>query len=193
MTADSVPDAPWSLVPGDDLLYPVYTPKVPQSPVHAETHREFASEWLVHLREAFRDRLHTLARDVNLYYENAPPGRAPGRQPAPIVPDFMLFLRTIEVLPHRSYRAWEIGAPAWVLEILSDGTWPGDVGIKRELYARLGVTEYWFSDPEGVQPPPWAGALRGFRLRAGVCEAIAPCGAWRAGRSRRCIPARFWA
>ena len=169
-------DAPWSLVPGDDPLYPVYTPTVPQSPVHDETHREFASELLVHLRDAFRDRPHKLASDVNLYYEDAhpPPGRAPGQQPASIAPDFMLFLRTIEASPYRSYRTWEVGAPAWVLEILSHRTWEDDVGDKRDLYARLGVTEYWFYDPEGVQHPDAAGTLRGFRLRAGIYEAIAP-------------------
>ena len=36
------------------------------------------------------------------------------------------------------------------------------------------MTEYWFYDPEGVQSPKSAGALRGLRLRAGVYEAIAP-------------------
>ena len=179
-------DAPWSLVPGDDPLYPVYTPTVPQSPVHDETHREFASELLVHLRDAFRDRPHTLASDVNLYYEDAhpPPGRAPGQQPASIAPDFMLFLRTIEASPYRSYRTWEVGAPAWVLEILSYRTWEDDVGDKWDLYARLGVTEYWFYDPEGVQHPDAAGTLRGFRLRAGIYEAIAPPAA-RGGRGGR--------
>ena len=48
------------------------------------------------------------------------------------------------------------------------------MGDKWDLYARLGVTEYWFYAPEGVQPPDAAIALRGFRLRAGVYEAIAP-------------------
>ena len=103
--ADNVSDAAassWSLVPGDDPLYPVYTLQVPQSPVHAATHREFASELRVHWRQAFRDRPHTLARDVNLYYEDAPP--------APGVSDFMLFLRTIDLSPYRSYRTWEVGA-----------------------------------------------------------------------------------
>ena len=169
-------DASWSLVPGDDPLYPVYTPKVPQNPVHAEVHREFVSELLVHLRQAFRDRPHTLANDVNLYYPEAlhPQGRFPGRQPVPVVPDLMLFLRTIEYLRFHSYRTWEVGVPAWVLEILSADTWQKDVGDKRDLYARLGVAEAWFYDPEGVQPPAAAGTLTGFRLRAGVYEAIAP-------------------
>ena len=168
--------APWSVVPGDDPLYPVYTPKVPQSPFHAETLREFASDLLVHLRQAFRDRPHTLANDVNLYYEDPrpPSGRVPGRQSAPVVPDFMLFLRPIELSRFRSYRTWEVGVPAWVLEILSDDTWENDVGDKRDLYARLGVAECWFYDPEGVQHEDSAGTLAAFRLRAGVYEAIAP-------------------
>ena len=174
--ADSVPAAPRPLVPGDDPLYPVYTPTAPQSPVHAEAYREFGSELLIYLRQAFRGRPHTLTSDVNLYYPEAlhPQGRFPGRKPVPVAPDFMLFLRTIESSPYHSYRTWEIGAPAWVLEILSADTWQDDVGAKHDLYARLGVAEYWFYDAEGVQPPSAAGALYGFRLRAGVYEAIAP-------------------
>ena len=169
-------DMPWSLVPGDDPLYPVYTPSVPQSPVHSKARLEFAAELSVHLRQAFRDRPHTLTSDVNLYYPEAlhPQGRFPGRQPVPVVPDFMLFLRTIKLSSFHSYRTWEIGAPAWVLEILSADTWQDDVGAKRDLYARLGVAEYWFYDPAGMHPPAAAGVLHGFRLRAGVYEAIAP-------------------
>ena len=174
--ADSAPAAPKPLVPGDDPLYPVYTPSVPQSPVHSEARLEFAAELSVHLRQAFRDRPHTLTSDVNLYYPEAlhPQGRFPGRQPVPVVPDFMLFLRTIKLSSFHSYRTWEIGAPAWVLEILSADTWQDDVGAKRDLYARLGVAEYWFYDPAGMHPPAAAGVLHGFRLRAGVYEAIAP-------------------
>ena len=101
-------------------------------------------------------------------------GRAPGRQTAPVAPDCMLFLRPIARSRFRSYRTWEVGAPAWVLEILSDDTWENDVDAKRDLYARLGVEEYWFYDPEGVQHEDSAGTLAAFRLRAGVYEAIAP-------------------
>ena len=162
--------------PATDPRYPVYTPNMPESPVHDETRREFVGDLVFHLREAFRDVPHTLASNINLYYEaeKHPQGRFPGNRPIPVVPDLMLFTRTIAPSRYRSYRTWEVGAPAWVLEILSEGTWPDDVGIKRELYARLGVPEYWFYDPEGVQSPKLAGALRGLRLRAGVYEAIAP-------------------
>ena len=39
------------------------------------------------------------------------------------------------------------GAPAIVIEILSPGTSRRDRGIKRELYERGGVREYWLVDP----------------------------------------------
>jgi Uma2 family endonuclease len=39
------------------------------------------------------------------------------------------------------------GAPALVIEILSDGTRRRDEGIKRALYERVGVREYWLVDP----------------------------------------------
>ena len=40
------------------------------------------------------------------------------------------------------------GAPALVIEILSPGTRTRDLGIKRELFDRGGVREYWVVDPK---------------------------------------------
>jgi Uma2 family endonuclease len=40
------------------------------------------------------------------------------------------------------------GAPALVIEILSPGTRKRDLGIKRELFERGGVREYWVVDPK---------------------------------------------
>ena len=40
------------------------------------------------------------------------------------------------------------GAPALVIEILSPGTRKRDLGIKRELFDRGGVREYWVVDPK---------------------------------------------
>jgi len=40
------------------------------------------------------------------------------------------------------------GAPALVIEILSPGTRKRDLGIKRELFDRGGVREYWIVDPK---------------------------------------------
>ena len=42
------------------------------------------------------------------------------------------------------------GAPDWVVEIRSQSTARQDWTVKRELYARHGVKEYWLVDPEAA-------------------------------------------
>ena len=50
------------------------------------------------------------------------------------------------------YLLWEVGkAPDFVLEIASKSTADVDLGRKRDLYAELGVREYWRYDPTGSQ------------------------------------------
>ena len=50
------------------------------------------------------------------------------------------------------YLLWEVGkAPDFVLEIGSESTARVDMGRKRDLYAELGVTEYWRYDPTGSE------------------------------------------
>ncbi len=41
------------------------------------------------------------------------------------------------------------GAPALVVEVLSPSTRRRDLGIKRQLFDRGGVREYWVVDPKG--------------------------------------------
>ena len=49
-----------------------------------------------------------------------------------------------------SYLLWEVGKPPdFVLEIGSPSTSSVDLGSKRDLYAEIGVPEYWRYDPTG--------------------------------------------
>ena len=64
-----------------------------------------------------------------------------------------------------SYRLWEEPkAPDFVLEIASESTYRIDRGEKRDLYAGMGVMEYWQYDPVGTYLDP---PLLGFRLVEG--------------------------
>ncbi len=75
------------------------------------------------------------------------------------------------IRPRKLYLPWEVGKPPdWVLEIGSSSTGREDVGHKRDIYAHIGVPEYWRFDPKdgeyhGVR-------LAGDRLTAGGYEPI---------------------
>ena len=56
--------------------------------------------------------------------------------------------RSIEA--NNTYLLWEVGkAPDFVLEIASESTATVDLGRKRDLYAEIGVPEYWRYDETG--------------------------------------------
>jgi Uma2 family endonuclease len=87
-----------------------------------------------------------------------------------ISPDvFVIFGVSKEV--RRSYKSWEEGGhlPSFVLEITSLSTRNNDEVTKPELYASLGVEEYFQYDPTGdyLNPP-----LKGRRLVDGVYQPI---------------------
>ncbi len=49
-----------------------------------------------------------------------------------------------------NYWMWQVGKPPdFALEVASPSTAGNDLGLKRDLYARLGITEYWRLDPTG--------------------------------------------
>ena len=83
--------------------------------------------------------------NTGIYYEEGNPN-------AVVRPDcYVVFGEGAERLwnPY-AYRVWDFGAtPAFVLEVGSKSTWQNDLGYKRDLYARLGVDEYWRYDPSG--------------------------------------------
>ena len=74
----------------------------------------------------------------------------------------------------RIYLLWEEGkAPDFVLEVTSRSTRRQDAGFKRDLYARLGVCEYWLFDPTGDWLDP---RLQGNRLSGDHYEPLSPTG-----------------
>ena len=74
----------------------------------------------------------------------------------------------------RIYLLWEEGkAPDFVLEVTSRSTRWIDRGFKRDLYARLGVREYWLFDPTGDWLDP---RLQGNRLSGDHYEPLSPSG-----------------
>ena len=86
-----------------------------------------------------------------------------------VSPDVYLALGvdTRAIRQRKLYLPWEAGKPPdWVLEVASPSTGPEDVGRKRDLYARIGVPEYWRFDPT-KQGKYHGQRLAGDRLVAG--------------------------
>lgn len=65
------------------------------------------------------------------------------------------------------YVIWEVGKPPdFVLEVASESTADNDTGYKRDLYARVGILEYWRFDASGGDM--YDRALAGEYLENGV-------------------------
>ena len=59
-------------------------------------------------------------------------------------------LESLSMEGNNTYLLWEVGKPPdYVMEIGSPSTWRRDLGAKRDLYARIGVGEYWRYDQTG--------------------------------------------
>ena len=80
--------------------------------------------------------------DTFIYYEK-------GNPTARIAPDcYVTFGVTAEaILPYNSYLTWHVGkVPDFALEIASKSTARQDLEEKRDLYAQIGIGEYWRYD-----------------------------------------------
>lgn len=93
---------------------------------------------------ALRDDV-VVAGDIFIYYvENNPQVR--------IAPDCFVVIGVSRESFERNntYLMWDVGkSPDFVLEIGSPSTARNDMGWKRDLYANLGIGEYWRFDPSG--------------------------------------------
>ena len=86
--------------------------------------------------------------DTFIYYVEGDPRRS-------VSPDCYVALdlsdESLESIERNNvYLLWEVGkAPDFILEISSSSTASRDMGSKRDLYAELGVSEYWRYDETG--------------------------------------------
>jgi Uma2 family endonuclease len=119
-------------------------------------------ELIINLRCALRDFFRNAAdvyvgSNLLFYYVEGDPGKR-------IEPD-VFFVRGVGKGARRVYKLWEEGRPPDVVfEISSRGTWQEDLQKKWQLYAQLGVREYFIFDPERdylIEP------LVGYRLEDG--------------------------
>ena len=103
------------------------------------------------LRTHFRDVQGTRVNgDTFIYYVEGDPRRS-------VSPDcYVVFglteaaLHSLSLEGNNTYLLWEVGKPPdFILEIGSRSTAGADLGSKRDLYAELGVTEYWRYDATG--------------------------------------------
>ena len=117
------------------------------------------------LRTHFRDRSDVyVGGDLFVYYREGNPA-------AVVAPDVFVVIGAPKRL-RKSYKLWEEPKGTdFVLEVVSESTWVVDRDEKPELYASLGVGEYWLFDPTGEQYPP---RLRGMRLEGGRYRELAP-------------------
>lgn len=79
--------------------------------------------------------------NIMMYYVEGDPNKV-------VSPD-VLVVRGVRKGKRRTYKVWEEGrAPDVVIEVSSRKTWKEDFNKKMNLYAELGVKEYYIFDPE---------------------------------------------
>ena len=115
------------------------------------------------LADVLTDRLDTFA-DTNtiVYYD-------PSNRNRRLQPDiYVAFDVDADAIRRRNgYLIWEVGKPPdFVMEVASETTASNDIGGKRDLYARMGVSEYWRFDASGGGM--YGAALVGEYLERGV-------------------------
>jgi Uma2 family endonuclease len=149
------------------VLYPSLPVDYPSSDGLPMAASDFQRKPLIYAVEAlaayFQDRDDIyVSGNLFIYYEE-------GNPQAVVAPDVFVVLGTAKH-DRPLYRLWqEPKAPDFVLEITSRSTRSEDQGIKRGLYAYLGIREYWQYDPTGDYLVP---ALQGRMLQGDHYEAL---------------------
>ena len=146
----------------DSQLYPDTDGK----PMAAsDEHRRVLMNLLRRLEAFFAQTPDTyVSGDILMYYLEGAPRKV-------VSPDVLVTFGIGQKL-RKTYRVWQEGkTPDFVLELSSETTYRNDLGEKMELYAMLGIPEYFLADIEGLYLPT---PLMGFRLVDGVYEPVSP-------------------
>jgi Uma2 family endonuclease len=146
------------------MSYVVYPDSDGQPIAESDATRNYLSYCVEALRLYFQSRQRVyVSGNLFVYYEE-------GNNKLWIAPDvFVIF--GVNSRDRRSYKSWQEGGklPSFVLEITSFSTKKQDEVEKPQLYASLGVEEYFQYDPTSDYLNP---QLRGARLLNGVYQPL---------------------
>lgn len=165
---DTVSDGGDTVSPPDGPEYynGIHYPSADGEPLAENDFQAMAMTYLFGaLRGWFRNRADIyVMMDMLTYYVEGDPQRS-------FAPDIAVMFGANGNHPRYSWMVWrENGVlPGVIIEVASQNTWRADAGYKRDLYARLGVGEYWRHDPTGEYFFP---TLIGERLVNGRYEPI---------------------
>jgi Uma2 family endonuclease len=141
----------------------------PESDGRPMAETEVHGEVMMDLLRAFRRRYADVPDvyvwgNMLLYYVKGDPR-------ACVAPDLFL-VKGVDKRQRRTYKLWEEGrAPSLVIEVTSKSTKSEDVQLKKGVYQRLGVAEYFLFDPLGEYLRP---RLQEYRLSGGRYEPMSP-------------------
>ena len=126
-----------------------YNPDKPEAPPDAMEQdpilRDFMHVLADHCTESDRSPDNFLSTNTILCYDR-------GNLNARVQPDcYLAFGVDVRAIRRRKmYLPWEVGKPPdFALEVGSESTSENDIGRKREIYATMGIPEYWLFDPTG--------------------------------------------
>ncbi len=148
------------------LTQATYYPESDGQPMgETPAHRKEIMDLIAALEQRYREAAEVyVGGDMLLYYAEGNPGRC-------VCPDVFVTFGIPKEPERRSYFLWREGRPpSMVIEVTSAGSRREDQE-KKNLYARLGVEEYFLDDPLDEYLTP---ALQGYRLVRGKYEPIAP-------------------
>lgn len=131
-----------------------------------DLHRDWMVRILELLNRRYRGQRVYVSSDLLVYYVEGQPAKF-------IVPDDFV-VKDCNPGRRRVFKVWEEGrVPSVAFEVTSRKTKRRDQVLKPQIYALIGVPEYFVYDPtaEYLKPP-----LQGFRLKAGNYERIEPEG-----------------